>query len=399
MQRTVIDEPYTFIPPYRGRFWAGAFRLVLRRYLRTTHGLTDIDVRGLDRLKASLAAGHGVVLAPNHCRVSDPMLMGMVTAAGGIYTYTMASWHIFKQDRLSAFMVRRLGGFSLYREGTDRAALHCAIDILEKAERPLVIFPEGTVSGTNDRLLPLLEGVAFLARTAARRRAKQTPPGHVVVHPVALRYQPLFDVPAAVAPVLAEIEQRLSWPPQTQLGLYERIGRIGHALLALKEVEHLGSVQCGPLYDRKERLTEHLLAGVEREWLKGEPAGSVPARVKTLRAALLPDMAAGRVDAAERRRRWRQLADLYLAQQLDCYPRGYLRPDSPPDRFLETVERFEEDLTDRTRIYGPTRVVIDIGDPLEVPTDRDRTTGDPLMHDLETCLRSMLDQLAHEMTG
>ena len=63
-------------------------------------------------------------------------------------------------------------------------------------------------------------------------------------------------------------------------------------------------------------------------------------------------MVAGDIAADERKRRWRQLADLYLAQQLACYPPDYIRPDPRPDRMLETVIRFEEDLTDQSRVYG-----------------------------------------------
>ena len=36
----------------------------------------------------------------------------------------------------------------------------------------LVIFPEGHISRTNDRLTPMLEGTALIARQAAKKRAK-----------------------------------------------------------------------------------------------------------------------------------------------------------------------------------------------------------------------------------
>ena len=190
MQKLVIEEPYRFIPPYRGRFWSSSFRPFLPTYLRLSHGIVEVECRGLERLKASVAAGNGVLIAPNHCRLSDPMTMGWIVRETGIHLYTMASWHLFKQDRvfdrLSAWMMRRLGAFSILREGADRAALTTAVDILATAERPLVIFPEGVVSRSNDRLGPLMDGVAFIARMAAKKAAKEGKPG-VVVHPVALR--------------------------------------------------------------------------------------------------------------------------------------------------------------------------------------------------------------------
>ena len=70
-------------------------------------------------------------------------------------------------------------------------------------------------------------------------------PGKVVVHPVFVRYFFEGDLEAAIAPVLREIEARLSWQPQSHLPLRERIVKVGHALLALKEMEYLGATQSG----------------------------------------------------------------------------------------------------------------------------------------------------------
>ena len=91
-------------------------------------------------------------------------------------------------------------------------------------------------------------------------------------------------------------------------------------------------------------------------------------------------MARNEVTSEERDRRWSQLVDIYLAQQLSCYPEGYLEPPTSVDRILETVDRLEEDLTDDVTPHPPTKVVIQLGDAIEVEPRRDRNgTGDPLM--------------------
>ena len=98
-------------------------------------------------------------------------------------------FHRFERGtNFKAWLLRRIGAFSIFREGLDREALRVAIRILVEARRPLVIFPEGIITRTNDRLGTLQEGVAFIARTAAKQRAQATPPGQVVIHPVALKY-------------------------------------------------------------------------------------------------------------------------------------------------------------------------------------------------------------------
>jgi hypothetical protein len=283
-----------------------------------------------------------------------------------------------------------MGVFSVYREGLDRESLKCSVDLLAQARRPLMIFPEGFVSRTNDRLNNLMEGTAFIARGAAKKRAEQSPPGKVVIHPVAIRYFFLGDLDRALADVLGDIEHRLSWQPQTHLSAVARIAKVGSALLTLKEIEYLGQPQCGALADRLSALIDRLLGPLEEEWLNGKRGSDVPSRVKSLRSAILPQMVNGELAEAERARRWRQLADLYLAQQLFLYPPEYF--DSPPTReqLLETVERFEEDLTDVARIHRPFHVVVEVGEAIEVGTTRQRGESDPLIARLIEALREML---------
>ena len=116
-------------------------------------------------------------------------------------------------------------------------------------------------------------------------------------------------------------------------------------MLALKEIEYLGAARNGPVGPRLQTLIDALLEPLEKEWLGGHRQTAVVERAKLLRTAILPDMISGDITQAERDRRWRQLADIYLAQQLACYPPDYLAAQPSPERILETVERFEEDLT------------------------------------------------------
>ena len=338
MQNIVIDKPYVFVPPYRGRWWPRLPQKAARRHLRRVYGVVAVECRGIDMLRASVAAGHGVLLAPNHCRPSDPAVVQEVWRQAGVLPFVMASWHLFMQSRLQTFLLRRVGAFSVYREGMDRAALNTAVDILAQGTRPLVIFPEGVVSRTNDRLNPLLEGTSFIARAAAKKRTKSTPAAgaergsdKVVVHPLALRYQYGGDVRQTVEPVLTEIEGRLSWRPQKHLSLEDRIAKLGQSLLALKEIEYLGQPQTGTVGERLQRLIDALLVPLEKEWLKGLSETHVIVRVKKLRSAVLADMI-GELPEAERARRWTQLAHMYLAQQLYCYPPDYLASNPTPER-------------------------------------------------------------------
>jgi 1-acyl-sn-glycerol-3-phosphate acyltransferase len=396
MRNIIIDKPYRFVPPHPGRFWNRIINWYLPRYLRKTYGIVKTEIRGAERLEASLAARHGIVLAPNHSRPPDPMVMGMLARRVGRPFYTVASWHLFMQGRLQAWALRHGGAFSIYREGLDREALKAATNILVEAKRPLVIFPEGIVTRTNDRLGTLQEGPAFIARSAAKQRAKAGLPSQVVIHPVALKYYFGGEVERSIGLVLDDIETRLSWRPQRQHSLIDRIVKVGEALLSLKEIEYLGTAQPGPISQRLSRFIDHLLVPLEKEWLGGRREPSVVERVKRLRIAVLPDIVNGELSEDERARRWRHLADMYLAEQLSLYPPDYVRSRPTPERLLETVERFEEGLTDAARCHGPMRVVIQVGEPLMAQPGRDRSGGeDPLMKELGERLQDMLDQLSN----
>lgn len=395
----VHDQPYRFVPPYPGTFWARALKPLLPGYLRRVWGIETVEFRNPERLHESLRAGHGVLLAPNHARPCDPMVIGMLPLRLGWPSHFVAASHVFtggRRHRLMAWLLRRVGAYSIHRWGMDRESLKASIQILTDAHRPLLLFPEGMISRTNDRLGPLLEGTAFIARSAAKHRAGLTPPGKVVVHPVGIRYLFEGDLVQSVTPVLEEVEHRLTWRRQAHRPLVERILRIGDGLLTLKEIEYLGQMRTGPLRDRLRALTEAILQPLEFEWLKSASTAPVVERVKKLRTVILADLIEKELTAAERGRRWQHLEDCYLAQQLDCYPGDYLSLPTTEDRILETVERFEEDLTDTARIHRPIKAVVQIGDAIQVEPGRGRSTDDVIMSVLDAQLRAMLEQLRLE---
>lgn len=386
MQRVVIDLPYRFIPPRYSRFWHWGVRKILPRQLRREYGITGVECLGVEKLRASIEAGHGIILAPNHCRPCDPMVMDSLAAAAHRPFHIIASWHVFMQSRMQHFMLPRLGGFSVYREGMDRESLKCAVNLVSDGTHPLVIFPEGVITRCNDRLANLMDGPSFIARAAAKQRKQ----GTVVIHPVFIRYFFEGNLHDTVLPVVEDIERRLTWQPQSHLGLRERIARTGEALLALKELEHLGQTRSGHLADRLHHLQNHLLSPMEDEWAGSRHDGDTVTRIKRLRAAILPDLVNGDLSEEERSSRWRRLSDLYLVQQLDGYPGDYFE-DLTPERVLETVERYEEDLTDIARPHFPIRAILTVGDAIEVPAARTKTPdADPVTREIRKSLERML---------
>ena len=397
MHNVFIEKPYKFVPRIKAN-WPQRWYCKLGLYkgtLRRAQGVVKFDCRNLDRLEKSLAEGHGIILTPNHPRMADPMVFCEVARQVPCNFYAMASWHLFNQDFMTSRILRLMGAFSVNREGLDRQAVDHAIDILQTAERPLLIFPEGTTSRTNDRLMALMEGPAFIARTAAKRRAKQG--GKVVAHPVGIKYVFEGDLDKTCDKVLTKLETLLTWRPDPEAPLIDRVVKVGNGLLTVKELQHGVDDPQGTHRERQTTLVNRLLGPLEQEWLGKQQDDGIAIRIKNLRMKIFPEMTRNKLSDDERKRRWVQLEDTYLAQQVDCYPENYIMGHQSVDRILETVEKFEEDFTDKCTVHGHLKAIVDICEPIEVSPTRVRgVSEDPLMTQIREQLEAKLSELQKE---
>ena len=389
----IVAEPYEFVPPKSGTLVARLMQPVLPGHLKRAWGIVGHEVRGAEKLRASLAAGHGIVLTPNHVRDPDAMVLGLLTKYVNSHFHFMASWHVFKQGWFQRFLVRQLGAFSVHREGLDKTSLNTAIDIITEARRPLVLFPEGTVSCHNDQLSPLQEGTSLIVQRAAKKRGAMG--GEVVVHPVALKYQFAGDLEETLPAALADLERELSWEPQTELSPMDRVRKIGTGLLGLREVEYFGAAQTGELFERLDRLINRILEPIEQEWERLGKGRGVYERVKALRTVMLKELVDADPSTARREHCWKQLRDCTFALHLGSYPADYLAEEPCAERLLETIERFEHDFKFIDR-FRPHRVVMEIGDAIAVPAQRDREKP-KLIEQIELSLSTQIAALAKEL--
>ncbi|MCB1244333.1 MAG: lysophospholipid acyltransferase family protein [Verrucomicrobiales bacterium] len=389
MQNLIPEHPYHFVPPRFSRFWTWLVSFRLPAMLRNRFGVTEVEFLGLERLADSLAEGHGILVAPNHSHPADPFIAAGLGLRVGRPVHLMATRHIFEESALQRFLLTRVGNFSVSREGTDFRAIRCAENIIVEARHPLVMFPEGIVTRSNDRLIPFQRGVSLIARRAAARRAREG--GRVVVHPMFIRYTHQGNVEAAVEPVLADLGKRIGRPIENALPLRERILNLGEALLADKEREYCGEPGTGPLIPRIERLIEVVLAQVEPRWVRHMRARDAMARVRIIRSAIVGHLYRTAPGSPERQAMWRDIEHLYLVQLLYCYPPGYLEESCVTnDRLLEIVEHFEEDLTDVSRPHPPMRAVGWVGEALPVePFPRRPPRPDPWTSELKTRMESL----------
>lgn len=398
MQKRYFREPYQFVPPFRSDFWCKIVTPLMPRQMKRVYRVEKWELRGQEKIKASLARGAGILLTPNHSRYADTPVMALLSIQLKQYFFYVASYHLFKQSRFKGWMLNRIGAFSILREGSDREAIRESARILSNAERPLVIYPEGTWFRQNDRLGPLQEGTALIVRQAAKKADRP-----IVVHPVSIKYWYLKDPRPQIAKRLSGIERYLHWDTQDELEVLDRINKLSSALLAIKEVEYLGNPQTGSLSERLANLIESQIRPMEREYLPNRASDQLAlVRIRALRQVLVRKLWQSDAGSPKEQRRWQdQLSRLLMCELLASHSQTYLHERPSYERLGEAIERIEESITDRDEPVAPLGAVLQVGDPLDVndflnQRSTDRQAGDPLMQAIATQVQQQVDALLAE---
>lgn len=393
MVRRYFDEPYTFVPPYPGKFWLRLARPFGSRYLRKNRNVHRCEFRGTEHLAASRAAGAGILLTPNHCRWAD----GSVVMQLGFQTrqelYFVVSAHIFRQKGWTPWLLRRMGCFSIWREGLDRESLKACADILARADRPLVLFPEGTWFRTNDKLGPFQEGATLMLSQALKASDR---PLHVL--PVAMKYWLLADPWDEIDRRVTRLEQRVGWIAQPGKPVRPRLEKLGSAFLALREIEFLGSPQVGTIDERIAGLAQAIVGDLEAKALGKVQAGHTLERIRRVRQRLVRKLQ-DPIPPDERETTHHQLDRLLFCENLRAHSQGYVRDLPSAERIAETLQRLEETLDDRDEVpVAPLGVVVQVGAPLDARAilagaATSREGGSQLMATLVKTIQGMLDGL------
>jgi 1-acyl-sn-glycerol-3-phosphate acyltransferase len=113
-------------------------------------------IEGRERLPAT----GGYVLAPSHRSMMDIPFAAWLSRRPLRY---MGKASLFRNPLAGAFF-RKLGGFEVARDGTDRKALRDAIGMLQAGDA-LLLYPEGTRQN-GPKIQPLQPGAAYLALRA-----------------------------------------------------------------------------------------------------------------------------------------------------------------------------------------------------------------------------------------
>ncbi len=396
IQRYFLD-PYRFVPPYRGKLWCRVSRYVMPRHLRRNMGVRLLHFQGLDYLRGSLSQKTGILLASNHVRWADPIVVGAMGLEVQQYLYYVVSYHLFKQNRLIGWWLNRIGGYSILREGADREAIRATVGILSRAERPILLFPEGTWFRQNDRVGPLQEGLGLIARQAIKQCER---PIHV--HPVGIKYWLLGDPRPELNRRVEKLERGLGWTPKHSEALVGRLAQIGNALLAVKEIERFGRAQEGDLDERIRRLSGVLISDLEKQYLGKEYKGWNLERVRRLRLILVRKLTELRDDADGSRATREALDVLLFCENLSAHSHEYLTERPSLERIAETIQRIEETTVDREEEpIGELGATLTVGPAINVraiaaAARAARGAVDPLMEAVDDGMKGLLKQMLEQ---
>jgi hypothetical protein len=322
--------------------------------------------------------------------MADGFVVGSLGAKAGAACHYLVAEHIFKLGRFRGWFIRRLGAFSVLREGSDREALRAGVQILAEGRRPLVVFGEGTWYRQNDRLGPLQRGAVLMAEMAAR--ASNRP---IVIQPVAIRYWLLADPRPRLRQRLDALERHMGCSLLRPQGILARLEAVSVAWLRAQERAHLGREQAGDVEARRLGLLAELLARLEDHAFARQFNEQVMDRVRRLRTAFVRQLTSSGGDG-QNTVVAKSLDLLLLCEQLYSHSLVTVRERPSWDRVAESVQRLAEIVWDEfERPVAPMGVVVDAGEAIEVSATRGRLAGgsDP-SNDLTACVaRRVQDQL------
>ncbi len=403
-----------FIPPHFDPFALLVARLVLPLRLRGADRVTRLEID--DASAARLRALHGqrVMLCPNHSYQADAVVLYALSLLLRQQWYYLSALENFFPP-LQGWLLRNVGAYSVVRGTMDLPCFRCTRRLLAAGEHPVVIFPEGEIVGQNDVIGAFQPGVAQFAFWALDelRAASQGPLPPVYAAPVTMKYLLPGDVRPALARRMALMERKLNLTdPRTDL--YDRLGKIGEAVLAIAEREYGLTPAPGGLFnDRVQAAKAAILARVAREVnVTLRPDRTTIDHVRMLfnavdritRAAPAPTAYARKLQREHQRRVSALYVDLWRVLRFAAAFDGYNPDRLTQERLMELTNRLEWEVLGSLRWVGPMTAVVHVGEPINLTAyydeyRRDRQAALAMAtHRLAAAIQEKLTELNARMT-
>ncbi len=404
MSQRYFAEPYQFRPPCRSTWFVNIAQWAEPIYFPLMLNVARMEFPGLERLQESLKSNQGILLACNHTSGCDPFVLGKLAQASGRWIHFIASYHLFRgTSELFGELIRRMGAYSIFREGPDLASMKATVELLRTGDRPILIFPEGTYFKQNDRIGPLQDGIGLILRQALRNEVRP-----IVLHPLAIKYWFRRDPLPHVRGVWTTLERRHGMEHgagQSDLCRLERLIRLGMESMFAdsrfgNEDEPLEHLIFQTVADQLERLTGDKESAGCSGADKSPTRDTLWAAIRKYRQTLVRELVemAGNLRAQVPIQK--KLTTLLQCENVLSISIDYAAEDPSWERIWETWARWEETAGDNESPFpAPVTAVVQVGPAIGLKKkDRARPgelTLDPAAADFNSSLhKAMSEQLA-----
>jgi hypothetical protein len=386
-------------------------KLILPLLNRRKIKVTRIEVGDDDLATLEAIKGKRCLLLPSHSGGFEPfIILHLSKLLGDDYNY-LAALEAFEKSPIIGWLMQRIGAYSIIRGTPDRPSFQMTKQLLVNGKRWLVIFPEGQTVWQNDTVMPFQQGVIQLAFKAYEEAVKQDAEASFFCVPISIKYAQLEDMRAQREASLARLESQLfateSLPPLSQ---YERLRRIGGAVLAANEKKHSVKPDTETSFDdRIQRLKETIVRRVELQLeLTPRADHTLLDRIRALFNAVdrivfeePPESEYEQKLMNERQQAAQDLyEDLWRVLQLVAIYDGYVRESMSVERFMDVLCLLEMEVLGKRNIWGPRKAMVKVGDPVDLrdhyPSYKTgkRAVIQQLTLELESQVRQMLATLA-----
>ena len=396
------DQPYRYFPPKYNGLVAWLIGLVNRyRRLPKTLKVDRVDVSGHDVLLSQRQPGDRLLFLPNHPTHADAAVFIEALNQLGLSSQMMAAYDVFLRGRIDAWIMQKLGAFSVDREGSDGRAMKQAAEVLTRGKHVLTIFPEGNVYLRNDLVTPFSDGAAFIALRCAKELAKQNV--RILAVPVSIKLTHLTDCRPDLTRQLHSLAAALNLPePDTDPHKLPRdlIVQIGTAAIRRNltqrgltapdtdDLAELIAFSAGTVLDDLETKLE----------LTPKPDTSLIDRVRGARR-MIHEVRTNESRVADHAAALTWADAAMLAFRIASYQPDYIAARPTLDRVSETVEKITEDV--HTRMPDPfavRRALVRFNPPLPLDTylaegKRSRQAVRELTEACETSVQNGVNEL------
>ena len=363
------DIPYKYFPPKPNRLvaWLGEQGNKRFHLPGPMHLMESVQVENYQALK-DINRQHGarLLLLPNHSTHSDPQIMIEACRQVGLWSFFMAAYDVFERDSKVAWMMQRMGAFSVNRDGSDRQSLKDAIETVIDGRYALTVFPEGNVYLMNDRVTPFLDGPAYIAMKAQQEMKES---GRIFAVPVSIKVTHVTDARHTVEQMLLDMAQKLGVEFDDE-AIVAKVHKVGIAMVQ-RNLKMRGFLPPNPDYSDLPGLlrqsAELILTRLEEKiGIEPKKPDDLMDRFRGVRREI------HKVRADPEREIDHAVAAIWadeaiVAFRILSYAGNYLSVKPTLDRVGETVEKLQEDLYGKgVPPYARRTAYVRFGDPIDV---------------------------------